>query len=174
MKTLLLAALLSTAAAAPRPADAPAAPPDFTGAWTLDEAQSTGLPPYYAEIRSHRLAITQNDSQLHVGVEIENAEPEPLKMEFLYSLSGVETATQTPIRTPNGNMVVPTRLKATRGGDGRIHITITREIQMRDRTVTGVVNEVWEMRADGALVVHRVDQMPDGREMRADMVFVKS
>ncbi|HEX8319426.1 hypothetical protein [Longimicrobium sp.] len=174
MKTLLLAALLSTAAASPRPDDVPVTPPDFTGAWTLDEAQSTGLPPYYAEIRSHRLAITQSDSQLHVGVEIENAEPEPLKMEFLYSLSGVETATQTPIRTPNGNMVVPTRLKATREDDGRIHITITREIRMGERTATGVVDEVWEMRADGALVVHRVDQMPNGREMRADMVFVRS
>jgi hypothetical protein len=95
-------------------------------------------------------------------------------MEFLYSLSGVETATQTPIRTPNGNMVVPTRLKATREDDGRIHITITREIRMGERTATGVVDEVWEMRADGALVVHRVDQMPNGREMRADMVFVRS
>jgi hypothetical protein len=174
MKTLLLAALLSTAAAAPRPADAPVTPPDFTGAWTLDEAQSTGLPPYYAEIRSHRLNIAQSDSQLRVAVEIENADPAPLKMEFLYSLSGVETATQTPIRTPNGNMVVPTRLKATRGDDGRIQITITREIQMRDRTVTGVTEEVWEMRADGALVVHRVDQMPNGTVGRADMVFVRS
>ena len=174
MKTLLLAALLSTAAAAPRPAAAPVTPPDFTGAWALDEAQSTGLPAYYAEVRSHRLAITQSDSQLHVGVEIENADPAPLRMEFLYSLSGVETATQTAIRTPSGIMNVPTRLKATRGEGGRLHITITREIRMGERTVTGVTGEEWEMRADGALVIHRVDQMPDGRELRADMVFVRS
>jgi hypothetical protein len=174
MKTLLLAALLTAADAPVRPTDAPVTPPDFTGAWTLDEAQSTGLPPYYAEIRSHRLAIEQSDSRLRVGVEIQNQDPTPLQMEFLYSLSGVETATRTPIRTPNGNMDVPTRLKATRGDDGRIHIAITREIQMRDRTVTGVTEEVWEMRADGALVIHRVDQMPNGNVSRAHLVFVRS
>jgi hypothetical protein len=38
----------------------------YAGAWTLDPAASRGLPPYYANVRSHRLAITQSDSALDV------------------------------------------------------------------------------------------------------------
>jgi hypothetical protein len=177
MKSHLLAALLSLTAAAPRPAVIPAAPPSagYSGAWTLDQAQSTGLPPYYANVRSHRLDVAQSDSQLVVDVEIDAGRGAPDRMRFAYRLDGTETAATTQVRTPNGLRDVPTRLRATRDADGHIHITITRELRLGERTMTGVGTEEWELRPDGrTLVVHRLEQMPQGGETRAEMVFVRS
>lgn len=173
MKTLLLAALLTTAAAAPRPASVPASPVNFGGAWTLDKAQSTGLPPFYATIQSHHLSVTQTGEQLAVGVEIQRGAAEPDRFEMVYPLDGSESSTTTPVRTPNGRVDVPTKLKAVPDDQGRIHITMTREVRMGDHTMTVTGTELWEMRADGALIVHRVDQMPQGGEIRAQMVFVR-
>jgi hypothetical protein len=173
-KTLLLAALLATsAAAAPGPA-VPAAHPDYSGAWTLDKARSTGLPPFYDQVRSHRLAVAQSDAQLTVDVEIDEGGAQPERFNFTYSLTGAETATTTKVRTPDGMLDVPTRLRAAHGEDGRLHITITRELPLRGQTVTATGTEEWELSADGrTLTVHRVEQMRQGREMRFDMVFVR-
>lgn len=173
MKSLLVAALLTAATLAPRPA-APAAPPDYGGAWTLDQARSTGLPPFYAQVRGHRLSVTQDDAHLVVDVEIEGAAAEPERFRFEYALDGAETAATTRVRTPNGMMDVPTRLRAEHGADGRLHITITRELSMGGRTMTATGTEEWELSPDGrTLVVHRVEQMPQGGEMRFDMHFVR-
>lgn len=170
MKTLILAALLSATFAAPRPAATPA---DFSGAWTLDKAQSTGLPPFYASIRSHRLAITQSATELKVHVEVDAGGSAPELFDLVYPLDGGESATTSRVRTPNGPLDVPTRLKGVPGDDGRLHLTLTRELRMGERMVTTVGTEVLELRADGALVIHRVDQMPQGGEIRAEMVFVR-
>ena len=173
MKSLLVAALLSASALAPRPA-APVAPPDYGGAWTLDKARSTGLPPFYAQVRSHRLSVAQGDAQLVVDVEIQGAAAEPERFRFEYALDGTETATTTRIRTPDGMVDVPTRLRAAHGADGRLHITITRELSLGGRTMTATGTEAWELGPDGrTLVVHRVEQMPGGGEMRFDMHFVR-
>lgn len=171
-KTLLLAALLATSAA-PQPA-APAAHPDYSGAWTLDKARSTGLPPFYDQIRAHRLAVAQSDSQLVVDVEIDEGGAQPLRFNFAYSLTGAETATTTQVRTPNGMIDVPARLRARHGEDGRLHITTTRELPMRGQTVTVTGSEEWELAPDGrTLTVHRVEQMRQGQEMRSSMVFAR-
>lgn len=173
LKTLIAAALLTAGAAAPHSAP-PIAPPDYGGAWTLDKARSTGLPPVYANVRSHRLDVTQTDSRLRVDVTIEGVEPQPERFEFVYALDGSETTTTTRIRTPNGAMDVPARLRATQGDDGQLHISITRALPLRGETVTVTGTEAWELSPDGrTLTIHRVEQMRRGTEMRFDMVFVR-
>lgn len=173
LKTLIAAALLTASAAAPHPT-IDVAPPDYSGAWKLDKARSTGLPPFYASITSHRLAVRQTESRLEVDVVIEGVEPQPEHFEFVYPLDGSEGTTTTRVRTPNGALEVPARLRARHGDDGRLHITITREMPMRGQTVTATGTEEWELSADGrTLTVHRVEQMRQGAEMRFDMVFVR-
>ena len=175
MKSLLLAAFVGATALAPDTTIAThrAPAPDFSGHWMLDAARSTGLPAWYSRIRSHELAVTQSDTALVVDVAIDAGREKPDSMAFVYRLDGVETRTTTPVRTPNGLVAVPTRLAAARAAGG-IHITITREMTMGERTVTAVGTEDWELAADGkTLTVHRVDQMPQGGELRADMVFAR-
>lgn len=171
IKTLIAAALLLAAAAHPVTA---AAQPDYTGAWTLDEARSTDLPPYYAQVARHHLDFAQTASRLEVDVTIQGVQPQPERFEFVYSLDGAETGATTRVRTPEGMLDVPTRLRAAHGGDGRLHITITRQLPMRGETLTATGTEAWELSADGrTLTVHRVEQMPRGPEMRFDLVFVR-
>ena len=148
--------------------------PDFGGGWTLDQARSTGLPPHYANVRSHRLAVTQGDSSLLVRVVIDAGRAQPDTFRFDYPFGGREAATTTRVRTNNGPADVPTRLKATRNADGTIHITVTRELAMfgESRTVTGT--EDWSLADDGrTLVVERRDELPQGGEMRSRMVFAR-
>lgn len=172
MNTLLLALLLALTGA-PAPSDA-AAPPDYSGAWVLDRAQSPDLPPMYANVRGQRLAVTQTESRLVVDVEIDAGAPEPERFNFVYSLDGTETTATTRVRTQDGMLDVPTRLRAAHGDDGQLHITITRQLPLRGQTVTATGTEAWELRPDGrTLVVHRVEQMRNGSEMRFDMVFVR-
>jgi hypothetical protein len=173
MNTLLVALLLAlTPAAAPARS---AAPPDYSGAWTLDKAQSPGLPPMFASVRGQRLAVTQTASRLVVDVEIDGGAPEPERFNFVYSLDGEETAATTRVRTPDGMLDVPTRLRAAHGDDGRLHITIARQLSLGGQTVTATGTEEWELRPDGrTLVVHRVEQMRNGSEARFDMVFVRT
>jgi hypothetical protein len=175
MKMLLLAALLGTAAAAPLPS-APATPPDYSGAWTLDKAQSPGLPSFYANVSGQRLAVAQTGSRLVVDVEIDEAgASQPERFRFEYALDGTETTATSRVRTQDGMTDVPTRLRAAHGDDGRLHISITRELPMRGQTVTATGTEAWELSADGrTLTVHRVEQMPRGGEVRFDMVFVRA
>jgi hypothetical protein len=173
MKSLLLATLLGVIAAAPIPA-APVSPPDYSGAWTLDKARSPGLPPMYASVRGQRLSVTQSDARLVVDVEVQAQAAQPERFSFAYSLDGAETTATTRIRTPDGTMDVPTRLRARHGDDGRLHITITRELPLGGQTVTAIGTEAWALSADGrTLTVHRVEQMPRGGEMRFDMVFAR-
>lgn len=173
MKSLLLAVLITAAPVAQAPAPI-IAPPDYSGAWTLDKARSPNLPPMYANVRSQRLSVAQDDARLVVDVEIDGAGPAPERFSFTYSLDGMETSTTTPIRTQDGPVQVPTRLQARHGDDGRLHITITRELNMRGETVRATGTEEWELSPDGrTLTVHRVEQMPRGGEMRFDMVFAR-
>jgi hypothetical protein len=170
MKALILAALLGVSVLAP----APAAVPDYSGAWTLDQARSTGLPPFYAQVQSHRLQVAQTDARLAVDVQIRSGGPRPERFAFVYALDGGETSTTTRIRPPDGPLEVPTRLRARHGDDGRLHITITRELARGGETITATGTEAWALAPDGrTLTVHRVEQMPQGGEMRFDMVFVR-
>ena len=182
MKALILALLLGFAAPSPAPATVPdhgtvpdrSLVPDYGGAWTLDEARSTGLPPFYAQVESHRLRVAQTDARLSVDVEIRSGGAEPERFAFVYALDGGETSTTTRIRTPNGPLEVPTRLHARHGDDGRLHITITREMTRGGQTINATGTEAWELAPDGrTLTVHRVEQMPQGGEMRFMMVFVR-
>ncbi len=173
MKTLLLAVLLGTAAMAPLPS-VPVAPPDFSGVGTLDRAQSPDLPPMYANVRSQRLTVQQSAAQLVVDVEIDAGGAAPERFNFVYSLDGTETTATTRIRTQDGMVDVPARLRATPDERGHLHITITRQLPLRGQTVTVTGTEEWELSPDGrTLVVHRAEQLRNGSEMRFDMVFVR-
>ncbi|HET6231771.1 MAG TPA: hypothetical protein VFE05_16975 [Longimicrobiaceae bacterium] len=167
MKKLLLALALGLSTAASAHAQAA----NYAGAWTLDMARSHGLPPYYSQVKSHRLDITQDAAHLDVGVQVDILGHTD-SLSFVYNLDGSETDTQTSIRMQNGPVPVPTKLKAA-VTDGGMHITIARTIPMGDHPFTGVTTEDWSLSADGrTLTVHRVDDSPRG-QMVADMVFSK-
>lgn len=166
MKIILAAAALTIAAIAAKPAN-------YAGGWTLDASKSTGLPPYYAQVKSHKLFVTQTDKQLDVAVTVDAGRPELDKMSFVYDLTGVETSTETQIRTPMGMMPVPTKLKAVVNDDGGVTINIAREFAMGGQSIKALTVETWKLSADGkTLNVHRVDDSPRGQST-ADMVFVK-
>lgn len=170
MKTLALAAVLSVAAFAP----AVPKPVNYSGSWTLDKSRSTGLPPYYERVRSHRLEIDQRGWRLDVAVSVDIGGATPDTMRFVYAMDGKETRAQTPVRGPNGMMQVPTVMHATVSPDRQVHITIERDIAMNGTTFHAVSKEDWRLSADGrTLSIHRTDDTPRGT-MQSDMVFARS
>src|SRR4051794_37475488 len=114
--------LLPILLALPLPFLAPGKPADYHGSWTLDKAHSTGLPPYYANVKSHRLTITQSDTLLDVFVTVDAGRPTPDTIRFDYPLTGVEARTTSGIRGPGGMMQVPTTLAATVADGGDLHV----------------------------------------------------
>lgn len=169
MKNALLCLVLlgaSLAGGAVRPAD-------YSGAWTLDVKQSKNLPPFYANVRSHRLLVTQDERHLRVAVEVDDGRGEPFKTSFDYALDGAETKTETLMRTPAGNTPVPTTLKAEVLEGGGLRITISRELHTPDRTIKGLTVEEWRLGPDGrTLNIRRADDTPRGK-VESEMVFVK-
>ena len=167
--TLSGALLLTSAvlmAATPKPAN-------YAGKWTLDRAQSRNLPKYYEHVASHTLDITQSEAALDVDVTISAPDHDPDHFNFHYALNGEETSTTTKIRTPSGPTEVPTKLKATRGAQGGLSISIARQFEMNGEPIKAVTIETWELSADGkTLTVHRADETPRGK-MECDMVFVR-
>lgn len=148
----------------------PAKPADYSGNWTLDFKQSIDLPPFYSNIRSHKLTITQTKEQLRVNVAIETKEGTPVRISLPYSLDGSEVKTKMPVRGPQGDVMVPTTLKATVSSDGSVRILISREMGP-DLAVTA---EDWSLSNDGkTLTIHRTDDTPRGK-IDAQMIFVKS
>lgn len=167
-KTLAVLLFLATAAFA---ADKPAS---YAGRWTLDKAKSANLPPYYAEITSHELTITQSEKELHVAVVVTAPDREADKFDFRYNLDGTPAKTETLVRTPSGPRSVPATLQAKPAADGGLAITIERELPSRDGgTFKGTTNEAWRLDAEGkTLTIGRVDDMPRGK-FESTMVFTR-
>lgn len=152
---------------------APLKPVNYAGSWMLDKAQSKNLPMFYDNIKSHKLLITQNEKLLNVVVEIATGESEPEKFNLDYYLNGSESKTELPVRTPKGTVKVPTTLKAFESDDGKLQITITRELSINGSNFKGVTTEDWQISDDGkTLRIHKTDEMPQGK-MESDMIFVK-
>lgn len=170
LKNLFFAAALLAA-----PLLAGAKPADYTGAWSLDLKQSKNLPPFYSNVKSHKLLVKQDWGYLSVAVEVDDGGPEPFKTKFGYNLDGTETKTETQMRTPAGTRNVPTTLKAEAVEGGGLHITITRERPARDGTTMRLTSvEDWRLSPDGkTLDIRRSDETPRGEKMESEMVFVK-
>ncbi|HEY0458581.1 MAG TPA: hypothetical protein VGC97_05465 [Pyrinomonadaceae bacterium] len=147
---------------------------DFSGSWSLDMKQSTNLPPYYANIKSHKLSIAQDKEHLTVAVAIDAGRAAADKFNFIYNLDGSDSMTETPIRTPDGLLNVPTVLNLKTGADGKLTINITRDIKLGDKSFKGITSEEWELGKDRkTLRIKRSDTFPDGRTATAEMIFVK-
>lgn len=169
MKKLITVIILLTVSVA----IAAVKPSNYAGNWTLDKSQSKNLPKYYDNISSHKLAITQDEKLLEVAVAITLGENAPDKFDFNYNLDGTETKTQAQIRTPNGLVNVPATLKVIETGNGKLQITIARELNMNGNTLKGVTVENWQLSDDGkTLSIHKIDEMPQGK-IESDMIFVR-
>lgn len=147
---------------------------NFAGRWSLDKAQSKDLPPFYEQVKSHSLDITQEGSKLVVGVEITSDAHDPLRSRYDYTLDGVSSKTETQIRTQDGPKSVPTVLTANPAANGDLAITIERELPMPDgNTMKGKTNETWHLSEDGkTLTIARVDENRRG-VMNSTLVFVR-
>lgn len=169
MKNVLLGVALLAASLV----NGAAKPVDYSGAWTLDMKQSRNLPPFYANVKSHKLVVKQDWGHLLVAVEVEDGGAEPFKVNFNYSLDGTESKTETQMRTPSGTRTIPTTLKAVVAEDGGLHITITREMRMGEGAFRAATDEDWHLSPDGkTLNIHRTDDTPRGKT-ESEMVFVK-
>jgi len=152
-----------------------AGPADFSGQWSLDRSQSKDLPPFYEEVKSHSLKITQNEKELVVGVDITSDAHEPLHIDFTYSLDGQPTKTESQVRTPNGPLSVPTILTAKPADDGKIGITIERDLPSprSGEPMKGTTVETWRLQDAKTLVIDRVDETRRGT-MTSTLVFTRS
>lgn len=148
---------------------APVLATDYSGTWVLDTARSANLPPFYSQVKSHKLTNIQDDKQLTVDIEIEPAGRPADRFVFIYNLDGTPTTAQTDVRTPAGVQKVPTTMTARMAGDGKVHIDIVRELGMGDKTVQSTSTEDWSLSPDGrTLTVRMVRQ-----NQASDMVFAK-
>jgi hypothetical protein len=146
----------------------------YAGVWALDMQQSKNLPRYYENVKSHKLTITQDDKLLNVAVEISRGQTGSDNLTFVYNLDGSESRTETPIRTQDGMIKVPTTLKAVVLDDGKLEITITRDVPIQGQNFKGISIEDWALSANGkVLTIHRADDTPRGK-MEADMLFVRN
>jgi hypothetical protein len=142
---------------------------DYSGHWSLDKERSSNLPPYYSQVKSHRLTNSQNEKQLVVAVEIDAQGAEPQKVTFDYNLDGTPSTTTTEVRTPAGIEQVPTTMAAAMAPDGKLNIAIVREVKQGGKTVKGESSEEWSLSPDGqTLTVHLVRQ-----NKASDLVFAK-
>lgn len=150
-----------------------AGPANYAGNWTLDKAQSKDLPPYYENIKTHALKITQTDKELVLSVDIVSDSSD--HFDFTYKLDGTPVQAPTKVRTPNGPLEVPTTMKAVAAENGELTITIERELPSRDGTsFKGTTVETWRLGADGkTLTIERADQMRS-RSFNSTMVFTRS
>lgn len=147
---------------------------DYTGRWTLDKSQSKDLPEYYGNVQSHALDITQDAKELVIKVTIATADRGTETFDFRYLLDGTPVKSETPVRTPNGDMMIPALLTAKPADDGGLSITIERELPMRGQTIKAMTFEQWHLDAAGkVLTIDRVDDSPRRRH-EAKMIFVKS
>jgi hypothetical protein len=176
VKTLLLSLALSAAVpavSATSTVRTPTDPPSYAGTWVLDMAASRNLPPFYSNVKSHRLSITQDASHLNVGVDIDVGMPQPMHLDLPYPLNGRDTTVQTTMRMPQPTQI-PTTLHATTDRAGAVHITITRQLPTPGGPVTGTMQETWHLRPDGkTLDIRMVDDGPMGHR-ESDYVFVRS
>ena len=159
-------------------ASAPAArASSFGGDWRLDTALSRDLPPFYAAVREHRLAITHTDSSLVVDVVMVDTAGTSTPLSFPYDLRR-PVRTTTKVLTPRGPIDIPTTLTATRRADGGIEIDIAREITMGERVLRPGDHESWTLSSDGRqLLIDRVAEMPGPgglRTVKSHYVFVRS
>jgi len=152
-----------------------AAAVDYSGQWSLDKTQSKDLPPYYQDVKTHSLKITQNEREMVVGVDITSAAHDPVHLDFAYKLDGAPVKTETKVVTPNGPLSVPTTLTAKPHENGEMGITIERELPSRGggEPMKGTTVEKWKLGADGkTLIIDRTDESPRGT-MTSTLVFTR-
>lgn len=151
-----------------------AALPDFSGQWSLQKSQSKDLPPFYEEVQSHSLKITQNAQQVVVGVDITSGAHEPMHLDFTYTLDGQPAKTESQVRTPDGPRSVPTILTAKPADNGTLGITIERELPSRDgQSFKGTTVETWRLQDANTLIIERTDSMRRGNTT-STLVFTRA
>lgn len=148
---------------------APVLATDYSGTWVLDTARSANLPPFYSQVRSHKLTNIQDGKQLTVDIEIEPAGRPVDRFAFVYKLDGTPTSAQTEVRTQAGVQKVPTTMTAHMDEEGKVHIDIVRLVKMGDEFTHSTSTEDWSLSPDGkTLTVKLVRQ-----NLASNLVFAK-
>ena len=173
MRTLLAIAFIALSTAAAFGQSGPAAG-SYSGTWLLDASRSKGLPPHYSVIQAHRLNVKQTKSALSVDVELAfNNGEETFRTNFNYPLDGSENSAEIPIRTPKGPGTMPATLSGKQSADGKLNLTIVRELPPGSPTTNGTTHETWQLTDDGkSLVIHVSRDTPQGK-VEYDMLFVR-
>ena len=152
-----------------------AGPANYSGNWSLDKSASKDLPPFYEQVKSHSLKITQNEKELLVAVEVTSGAHEPDRFDVTFHLDGQPVKSDAQVRTPNGPMKVPATFTAQPEADGGLTITIERELPSRDgQPFKGTTVEKWRLSQDGkTLTIDRSDTMRGG-SFASTMIFTRS
>ena len=144
---------------------------DYNGDWLLDQKQSKDLPAHYANVKSHKLSVTQTDRQLTAATELAFGGNEPVKFQLTFNLDGRESTTESVMQT---GVRIPSSLSAKNLPDGKLRLTISRNMALMDSNFKAVTTEDWELGKDARiLTIHKVDENT-GKRMASTMVFTKS
>lgn len=167
MKTILLFGILFLSI----DAFAQAKATDYSGNWSLDKKQSRDLPSYYSNVSSHKLVVTQTAKQLTAATEIVFGENQPTKFQLVFNLDGTESITESVMGSGER---IPTRLLAKILPDGKLRLSITRDMVLMNGGSSAVTTEEWELGKDGNLLtIRRPDENAGGR-LASALVFVKN
>jgi hypothetical protein len=149
-------------------------PADYAGSWSFNREQSKDLPAQLAGIKTFELTVAaENGLKVDVDIETGQAQVPKVHHSFLYPLDGSERATTSEIMTPAGPKQIPTRLSGKVEADGKLELSLTRELKMKDQVRSLRSVEKWELSADArTLTVHVDEERPDGPATYA-MVFEK-
>ncbi len=88
---------------------------------------------------------------------------EPFKVKHTYKLDGSEVTFETPMRTPHGDVSVPTTTTAKPAAGGALDITLSSNFERNGMRLLRHTKERWTLSEDGkTLNVVCVDQTPRG------------
>ena len=149
----------------------PALAADYSGTWVLDQSASKDLPPRIASgLKEWRIDVKQTAEAMTVGVHIDRGNA-PFDITNNYRLDGSAVTFESAVRTPDGDLNVPTTTTAKPAADGAIDITISTDFERNGMRMKRFLKEQWTLSEDGkTLSVACVDETPRG-VMQYTLVF---
>ncbi len=149
-----------------------AATPDFSGEWELDVSKSKM--PGTLPIESMVLKVSQTDKELQVESVTKYNRVSRVtgrgisgNMTTVYNLEGKEMLVQIS----NGKTMGEEKRKATAMTDGKLSLSVIRDLKSVPHDMTSKTNEIWELLDEGkTLKIIRYTEMSQGAT-NAEMYF---
>lgn len=106
-----------------------------------------------------------------MATEIVVVENQPVKFQLVFNLDGTESITESVM---GSGQLIPTRLIAKNLPDGKLRLSITRDMVLMNGGSSVVTTEEWEFGKDGKLLTIRRPDENSGGRLASALVFVKN